>query len=183
MSNFSHKAPLSTRRLTMNAVFIALYVVLDFTSVYISNEIKLSFAAFPLLVASMLFGTLDGVFVAGIGEFLYQTLQYGIGPTTLMWMVPPILHAAIAGIYAQRHGRDLNTRQIASVVLVSGIVAALVTTVVIHLDAKFWGYPSGLTAVMMVFRGVNTLIMCVIYTLIVPKTLQLLRGVFRSRVA
>lgn len=56
MSNFSHKAPLSTRRLTMNAVFIALYVVLDFTSVYISNEIKLSFAAFPLLVASMLFG-------------------------------------------------------------------------------------------------------------------------------
>ncbi len=183
MSNSTGKHGISTRRLTMNAVFIALHVVLDMSSVYIGNEIKLSFASFPLLCAAMLFGTADGVYVAALGEFLYQLLMYGLGPTTLMWMVPPILHALIVGLYSRRHEQNLNLRQTAFIVLVSGLAAALVTTIVIYADAKIWGYNSGLTAVIIVFRFVNTLIMCAIYTLIVPRVVQLLRRIYKPKTA
>lgn len=181
MSTFPHKSGFTTRRMTMNAVFIALHVVLDFTSIYIGNEIKLSFASFPLLCASMLFGVADGVYVAGIGEFLYQLLMYGLGPTTLLWMAPPMIHALIAGLCAQRIGRLPNMKQTEVIVLISGVAAALLTTGVIYLDAKIIGYPLGLTLAMMGFRLLNTLIMCVIYTLIVPRVLQLLRHVCRPR--
>lgn len=183
MSKFPHNHGISTRHLTMNAVFIALHVVLDMASVYIGNEIKLSFAAFPLLCAAMLFGTVDGVYVAALGEFLYQLLMYGLGPTTLMWMVPPVVHALIVGLYCRRHDQNLTLRQAGFIVLVSGLAAALITTVVIHFDAIIWGYDSGLTAVIIVFRFVNALIMCAIYTLIVPRVVQLLRRVYNPKAA
>ena len=180
MTNSSRRG-ISTRRLTMNAVFIALHVVLDFASIYIGNEIKLSFASFPLLCASMLFGTVDGIYVAGIGEFIYQLLMYGLGPTTLLWMLPPMLHALIAGLLARRFGREMGVKQVGITVLISGLIAALLTTLVIYIDAQVWGYPSGLTAAMIGFRLLNTLIMCVIYTIIVPKTIVLLRRVYKPR--
>ena len=48
---------LSAHRMAMDAVFIALHVVLSLFSIYIlGDQIKLSFASFPLLVASLLFG-------------------------------------------------------------------------------------------------------------------------------
>lgn len=181
MSLFTGKSTISTRRLTMNAVFIALHVVLDMASIYIGNEIKLSFASFPLLCAAMLFGTADGIYVAGIGEFLYQILMYGLGPTTLLWMLPPMLHALVAGLCARRCEGTPNMKQAGLIVLVSGLVAAILTTVVIYIDAQVWGYPSGLTATVIVFRFINTLIMCAIYTAIVPRTLLLLQRVYKPR--
>ena len=177
----SPRRGISTRRLTMNAVFIALHVGLDFASIYIGNEIKLSFASFPLLCAAMLFGTADGIYVAGIGEFIYQLLMYGLGPTTLLWMLPPMLHALIAGLLARRFGHEMGVRQVGITVLISGLIAALLTTLVIYIDAQVWGYPSGLTAAMIGFRLLNTLIMCAIYTAIVPKTIVLLRRVYKPR--
>ena len=177
----SPRRGISTRRLTMNAVFIALHVVLDFASIYIGNEIKLSFASFPLLCAAMLFGTADGIYVAGIGEYIYQLLMYGLGPTTLLWMLPPMLHALIAGLLARRFGHEMGVRQVGITVLISGLIAALLTTLVIYIDAQVWGYPSGLTAAMIGFRLLNTLIMCAIYTAIVPKTIVLLRRVYKPR--
>ena len=183
MENFNANRFLSTRRLTMNAVFIAIYVVLDMFSVYIGNYIKLSFASFPLLVASLLFGILDGVLVAGLGEFIYQLLMYGLGPTTLLWMMPPILHALIVGLYARRYNHDLDLRHTALIILIAGLITALFTTFVIYLDGKIWGYNPGLTAIVILFRFVNALIMCAIYTLVTPKTIQLLKRVYKPRAA
>ena len=65
--------------------------------------------------------------------------------------------------------------------LISGLIAALLTTLVIYIDAQVWGYPSGLTAAMIGFRLLNTLIMCAIYTAIVPKTIVLLRRIYKPR--
>lgn len=181
MTSFSRKPVFSTRRLTMNAVFIALHVVLDMASIYIGNEIKLSFASFPLLCATLLFGVGDGIYVAAIGEFLYQILMYGLGPTTLIWMLPPIVHAATAGLCARRFGNAPDLKQTGLIVLISGLVAAVLTTGVIYIDAQVWCYPSGLTGMVIVFRFINTLIMCAIYTAIVPRTLMLLRRVYKPR--
>lgn len=175
---------LSAHRMAMDAVFIALHVVLSLFSIYIlGDQIKLSFASFPLLVASLLFGMADGLLVAGIGEFLYQMLFYSFGPTTLLWMLPPMLHALIVGLYSQRHGLNLSLKQTAGIVFAAGLVTALFTTIVLYIDAQFWGYPSGLTGLVIVFRFVNSLIMCTIYTIIAPRTVALLRRVARPKAA
>ena len=123
----------STRRLTMNAALIAIYIVLEYFSVYIGNYIKLSFYAFPMLVAAMLFGTADGLFVAGIGEFLYQMLHYGFSATTLLWIVPPMVHALIAGVMTQKMRDSLSMGKVGLTVIVSGIVSTILTTFVVQL--------------------------------------------------
>lgn len=164
----------STRRLTMNAALIAIYIVLEYFSVYIGNYIKLSFYAFPMLVAAMLFGTVDGLFVAGIGEFLYQMLHYGFSATTLLWIVPPMVHALIAGVMTQKMRDSLSMGKVGLTVIVSGIVSTILTTFVVQLDAKIYHY-EGLSGILILFRFVNCAIMCVIYTLVLPQTILLLK--------
>ncbi len=184
MFHSNGRRPLGAQRVAMNAVFIALHVVLSLFSIYIwGDQIKLSFASFPLLVAALLFGAADGVFVAGIGECLYQLLFYGFGPTTLLWMLPPVLHALLAGLYAQRHSMQLSLGQTGRIVFASGLITALFTTVVLYIDAQFWGYPSGLTAAVIALRFVNSLIMCTVYTIVAPRTVSLLRRIARPRAA
>ena len=179
------KSAFTTRRLTVNAVLIALYVVLDMFSIYIGQWIKLSFSALPLMVAALLFGTVDGVIVAGLGEFLYQVFRYGLMPTTFMWIVPPIVHALIAGLVAGRMRSTSLARRTAASTVISGIIAAMITTVVIWLDGRYWGYDPGLTGIAIVLRFVNALIMCAVYTAVLPKVLpllnQALRGAGRGR--
>ena len=75
----------------------------------------------------------------------------------------------------------MGVKQVGITVLISGLIAALLTTLVIYIDAQVWGYPSGLTIAMIGFRLLNTLIMCAIYTAIVPKTIVLLRRVYKPR--
>ena len=166
---------IDTRRLAFNAVLIAMYFILNLFSIKIGNNIKLTFVAFPRLVAALFFGPLDGLFVAGIGEFLVQLLSFGLMPTTVLWMIPPMVHALIVGCYARRKGRELSYRQTGFIVLVAGLVTTCVTTVALYADARIWGYPAALTGVVLLFRFVNSIIMAAIYTAITPRTLHLLR--------
>ena len=166
---------MSTRRLAMNAVLIAVFFVLNLYSIKIGNNIKLTFAAFPRLVAALLFGPADDVFVAGIGEFLIQLLTYGLSPTTILWMIPPMSHALIVGLYARRRGFELSYRQMGAIVLAASLATTIVTSVSLYLDARFWGYPANLTGIILLFRFINSIIMGIIYTAIMPRTIRLLR--------
>ena len=88
-------------RLVMDAMFIALYVVLSFfLSVRIPPLIKISWASLPLLIAALLFRPADAIAVALCGSFLEQLLSYGVGPTTPIWMAPPLFHALFVSLLA-----------------------------------------------------------------------------------
>ena len=172
---------IGTRRLALNAVLIAIYFVLNFYSIKIGNNIKLTFAAFPRLVAALLFGPVDGVLVAGIGEFLIQLLLYGLSPTTVLWVIPPVAHALTVGLYAWRRGFELNRRQMGFIVLVAGLVNTIITSFSLYLDARIWGYPSKLTGIVLLFRFINSIIMCAVYMAIMPRIIPRLRRVINRQ--
>ena len=53
------------------------------------GTVRISFASLPTVVMALLFGPVDAVFTALIGEFCKQLLTYGITYTTVFYLIPP----------------------------------------------------------------------------------------------
>lgn len=165
---------MNARRLTTNAVGIALFVLLSYISIDLAF-LKLTFASFPIIVSSLLFGWVDGMAVGAIGEFIHQLLVYGLTPTTILWVLPAFARGLIIGLYAQRHGFELSMRQTAVIVLISSLVVTALNTAVLYLDAAIVGYPVALNFLRIVLRFVSSAVMAAIYTAIAPQAVRLIR--------
>lgn len=165
---------MTTRRLVTNAILVALYFVLSLYSIRL-GFLTITFAAFPILVAGLLYGWADGLAVGALGGLLSQLASYGLGPTTLMWMAPSMVRGLMVGLYAKRRGFQLSMRQTTAIVLASCLVVTALNTVVIYIDGLIYHYPTGLTAGVIALRFVSSVVMSVVYTLIAPKTVALLR--------
>ena len=87
------------RRITMNAMIIAMYVVLDGVSLKLNDYMKLTFNSFAIIICIMLFGMLDGCVVAGVGEFLIQ-LKF-ISPFLPLFVLVQLMRAFIMGVFAE----------------------------------------------------------------------------------
>ena len=92
---------MNTKRLVTVAVLIALYTVLSLFSANL-GLIKLTFESFPVLVASLMFGWVDGLLVGAVGGLLNQMLTYGFTVTTLMWILPNAVRGLLVGLYAKK---------------------------------------------------------------------------------
>ena len=165
---------MTVRRLVTNAILIALYVVLNMYSVRL-GFLNITFAAFPIIVAALLFGWVDGLAVGAVGGFLNQLLTYGLSATTVMWMLPSMARGLIIGIYAKKHDCRLNMKQTAVIVFISSLVVTALNTLALYVDAQIFHYPVALTAGTIALRFVSSIVMAAIYTLIAPKTIELLR--------
>lgn len=165
---------MNARRLTTNAVGIALFILLSYLSVELV-VFKLSFASFPIIVVSLLFGCVDGMAVGGVGEFIHQLLTYGLTPTTVLWVLPALVRGLIVGLYAQRHGFALSLKQTAVIVLVSSLVVTALNTMVWYADAAIVGYPIEFTFASIVLRFVNSIVTAAILTAVSPQAVNLIR--------
>ena len=169
---------MKTRRLTTISMLTALYVVLSIlTPVKVAN-FKFTFEAFPILVAGLLFGPLDGLYVGGIGSFIYQLLfsGYGITATTPLWILPHALSGLLIGFYAKKKDFSLNFIQ---TVLITGISALLVTSLnllALYVNSKLFGYYSDVLVFGNLFFKIAVgIILAVIYSLALPKLLAYLK--------
>lgn len=165
---------MNTRRLVTDAVLIALYVVLNFYTIRL-GWLNISLAAFPILVAALLYGWADGLIVGAMSGFISQLLTYGLSVTTVMWMLPTLVRGLMVGLYATKRGFDLNRKQIGFIVLVSCLVVTLLNTVALYADSLIYHYPVALTLGTIALRLVSSVVMAVVFTIITPKTIQLLR--------
>ncbi len=159
-------------------MLMALYVVLSImTPVKVAN-FKFTFEAFPILVAGLLFGPLDGFYVGGIGSFIYQLLfsGYGITATTPLWILPHALSGLLVGFYAKRKGFSLSFIE---TVIIASISALLVTTLnlmALYVDSKLYGYYSyALVFGNLVFKIAVGIILAFIYSMALPKLLGFLK--------
>ena len=164
---------MNTRRLVTDAVLIALYVVLNFYTIRL-GWLNISLAAFPILVAALLYGWADGLIVGAMSGFISQLLTYGLSVTTIMWMLPTLVRGLMVGLYATKRGFDLNRKQIGFIVLVSCLVVTLLNTAALYADSLI--YPVALTLGTIALRLVSSVVMAVIFTIITPKAIQLLRA-------
>lgn len=145
------KTAFSVRRLVLDAVLVALYVVLGFVKIPIGNMLRINFAAFAVVICAVAFSPIDGFAVGFLGEFLSQVLgPYGLTPTTLLWSLPLGVQGLLLGfamVLLARKGITISTMKQSKSFLwymlaciVAGLVASLLNTLALYVDSKMFGY-------------------------------------------
>ena len=94
-----NKRKMTTKRLAVNAVLIAIYVALRFFNIPFGDSFRFTLAPFPVILCALLYGPVDGLLVGLLGEFLSQVLgPYGLTPTTLLWCVGETVRGGALGL-------------------------------------------------------------------------------------
>jgi uncharacterized membrane protein len=122
------------RRITMNAMMIAMYVVLDGISLKLNDYMKITFNSFAVIICVMLFGMLDGCVVAGVGEFIIQ-LKF-ISPFLPLFVLVQLVRAFIMGAFAETlfaKKKYLESKPVFlyGMVIISGFVTSALNSVVL----------------------------------------------------
>ena len=145
-----HKRGLSTKRLVLDAMLIALYVILGFWKIPIGNILRVNLASFAVILCAVACGPVDGLVVGFMGEFLSQILgPYGLTPTTALWALPEAARGLTLGLtmlLLSRKNQNLVTKKGMALVIylfaciVTGIIASLLNTFALYVDSKMFGY-------------------------------------------
>ncbi len=136
---------LTILRICLDGMMTALYIGLSFLKIRLGN-VQISFAALPLCFTTLTSGLPDGLIVALLGSFLEQlTSGYGLGPTTVLWMLPHLLRAFVLFLFdfvSRKRGKPLYDRPVIFFVgmLVSSIFLTLGNTLAMWLDSLIIGY-------------------------------------------
>ncbi len=162
------------RNLVIDALMIAVFVVLSrFLTIPVGN-VKITIAALPIIFTAFYLGIRHTVIVATLAEFLTQLLGYGLTPTTPLWMLPGILRGIIICILVsfllKKKGKTVQSIsyfEYGIIILTTGIVVLLLNTAVIALDAIIYNYFSyAYVFGDFIFRFIAMIISSVIYMFI-----------------
>lgn len=177
----------NTKTICRIGIMAALYVLLNMVSIKAGN-LRITFASLPVVTTALLFGPVESVMVALLGEFINQLLGYGITVTTVLWVIPPAIRGLVVGLAAMgpRHTeRPLESRPV--VCYAACVAAALCTTVsntlVMAIDALIYGYYSkAVVFADLAWRLASGMIIAVIIaTVAMPLALLLRRQGFRRQ--
>ena len=144
------KKSFTARRLVLDAMLIAVYVLLGFWKIPIGNLLRVNLASFSVIVCAVAFGPIDGLIVGFMGEFLSQILgPYGMTPTTVLWAMPEAVRGLTLGLMLlPLAGKSLHPNKMSRWALVwylfactvTGLIASLVNTYALYVDSKMFGY-------------------------------------------
>lgn len=141
------------KRLVLNAVLIAMYVVLGYLRIPIGNTFRISLAPFAVMLCALAFGPIDGLLVGFLGEFLTQVLgPYGLTPTTPLWCLGETVRGLTLGLctwlllkkwlFSTNRPTAKHLVGLLSCCIVAGILASLCNTFTLYVDSKLLGYYS-----------------------------------------
>lgn len=130
----------------VDGMLVGLFVVLTLVNVKIGPMIRVSFGSLPVVFASLIFGPVDGLIIAVLGEFISQTINYGFSLTTPIWVFVPAVRALIIGGVSslfKRKGELLERHLV--IYFVTLVFASLAVTAAntgaSFLDAYLYQYP------------------------------------------
>ncbi len=154
-------------RMAIVAVMAALYFVLAFLKISIGN-IRITPASIAIVIIALLYSPGDAIMVAFVGEFLQQLVgPYGITPTLPLWLIPPMIRAAIISLTAyffRRNDQHLEDHYV--IYFITVVVAAIHTTGantgIIYLDAFLLDYPVAYVQFETLFRFISGMITAII---------------------
>ena len=132
------------RRLALSGVLAALYLALCYLDISFGRY-KITLAATVIYVVSFCFGPADCFFVCFVGVFLDQLL-YGLTPTTLLWMLPPLLRPILINPITYHYGKKgihMEDKKILSIslIIISSLLVSATNSLVFYLDSLIIGYP------------------------------------------
>ncbi|MBS7262226.1 MAG: ECF transporter S component [Eubacteriales bacterium] len=166
------KKPMRTAaRLTADAMFVALYVLLACLLTIKTPVTEFSLCTVPIFLCAFLFGIRDALLVALAGSLIEQ-LIYGFSPTILLWMAPILLVAALAGGMAAIKNR--TPLLVVLTVIAGEILLTVCNTAALYLDSVIIGYPISALAVLVPPRLLNLGIRLACTVWLVPILLPIL---------
>ncbi len=173
----SSKLRISVRMMAVDAVLIAMYVVLNSISLRAAN-IKFTLDAFPIIVGAVMFGPLHGTLIGFLGSAVYQLFfsGYGITPTTALWMLPVIIRGLIVGLYSRHKGYEPSMHGLIIITIVAGILTTLLNTLALYVDSIIYNYYSyELVFGLLIPKFIISIILAVVFALIVPSLVRKIR--------
>ncbi len=151
-------------KICLCANMAALAIALDFISIKIGNDIKITLYALPLMFVGIMYGPTLGLLTGLVSGFVMQIIsEYGLGPTTPLWMLAPIIWGALSGFIYKLLKSKNTLINIGIVVISTSIFVTLINSLVIFLDSKLMGYASTQTFLMIFIKIGTSLVMSVIY--------------------
>ena len=141
------------RRLVLDAVLIALYVVLGYMRIQIGNSFRISIAPFAVILCALAFGPVDGLIVGFMGEFLTQVLgPYGLTVTTPLWCLGETLRGLLLGscsvLFLKKWRENFSASTVKQMILImvccvtTAMIASFGNTFALYVDSKMLGYYS-----------------------------------------
>lgn len=171
----------NVRRMCYAALLAAMYVPLSlYVAVQVGN-VRISFGSLPVVAGALLFGPLDAVVAALVGEFFKQLLTYGVTYTTVLYLIPPALRGLAVGwaalLVRQRGGRLEDRRMLCYGVCVAAAICTTEgNTLVNWLDSVLMHYYfPGLILGDLIWRLVVGMLNAVVIASIAIPLVQLLR--------
>ena len=170
-----NKSKMATKRLVINAVLIAIYVILRFLNISFGDTFRFTLASFSVIICALLFGPVDGLIVGLLGEFLAQILgPYGLTPTTLLWCIGETVRGGTLGLCGMLFlkkwlvsAERINGKKIAVLLIccvVTGVLASLGQTFALFVDSKMMGYYSyAMVFGAMIWRVIVYIVLSVIF--------------------
>lgn len=166
------------RALAVDALMIALYVVLNTISEITIGTLKITFGPLPVLILAFYYifdyGIMHASIVAFIGEFLAQ-LIHPIDFLIFIWSIPPIMRGVISSVLflfiikrkQYQNITKVNHFEYFVVILISGFVTTWLNTAVMATHALCFGYYSHAYVFgTLIMRFIAMVISSVIYTFI-----------------
>ena len=166
---------MNTKRLTLDAMFIAINVILCIVTPIRLANFKFTFEALPILIVGILLGPIDGFLVGTIGSAIYQILfsGYGLMITTPLWIIPHAVSGLIVGLYSKKNNYDLSYKKTIFITIVSALLVTILNTVAIYIDSKVFGYYTfAYVFGSIIFKFIAGIILAIIYSIIIPKLIK-----------
>ncbi len=125
--------------LVISAMLTALYVVLSMLAIRIGN-LRITVDSLPIVVAGALLGPWPGLSVGLLGNLIEQLLLYGLGPTTVLWIIADGVRGLIIGLYAKHHKYNMTIVQTIFISVLAAVVVTIINTAALYVDSKIGGY-------------------------------------------
>ena len=178
------KSKTNVVRMTVNAMLVALYIVLSLPLMTINvGGLKFTFEHFPVVLSAVVFGPFEALAVGTLGELINQLTTFGITPTTILWILPIAVRGICVGVcYKSLKNKIQDSMLVKHSVLfimicvVSGLLSSCLNTVALYVDSKLFGYYTyELVFGVLLMRLVLSIITSVVMGFIITPVLYALR--------
>lgn len=166
------------KTLCIQAVMIALFVVLDTLSLKMGN-IKITFGGLPIILCSILYGPVSGMAVGLTGSFIGQMISYGFTATTVLWILPAGVRGLVMGLLFLAFRKKEKIGFLAVEICISSLIVTVLNTLVTYIDSVVYQYPYVLALGESVFRIISSLVTAALYTVVVPVILKAVRKILK----
>ena len=129
------KRKLTIQQITINAMLAAVCAVLGYFEINTMN-LKLSFESFPVILAGMMFGPLNGALVGGIGTLIGQMVKFGLELSTPLWVIPYIIVGWVVGLYAKKATFNNSTKEIRFIMFGSELLVFILNRISLFFYSK-----------------------------------------------